>query len=403
MNNTDINLYQKIGNTISRTDGTRKLTIKGKTQSYPVYQIPLDLLVYNRRNGRIISSMNRFESDGNDVSVLSKEEYNKVIQQFIIDSNKSALDKTKKNIELFGQRLPGVVLNDGTVVDGNRRFTCMRLLKEEGHTVFFEAVILDPSEGLSDIDIKRLELNLQHAEERPVDYNAIDNLVDVYKDIEENKFFSVEEYAKNTNKKTAEIKKMLKKANLMIEFLKFINADGKYYVARDMELDGPLQEIMLILGKEKDEEEAERVKTTLFTALSISKDGDLTRHIRKIGKEILQSENREEFLEEYEDIVEDVYDAFQGKEEVTSAVVREVNKELSGIREEAASLVTRRVDETILTKVKMKPIDSLNTALKTMEKIDTGQLSYMDDKTREEFRRLIEQMRSELNDYETRL
>lgn len=118
-----------------------------------------------------------------------------------------------------------------------------------------------PSEGLSAIDIKRLELNLQHGEERPVDYNAIDNLVEVYNDIEKNKYFTVKEYATNTNKTEGDVKKMLKKANLMVEFLSFINAEGKYYVARDMELDGPLQEIMFILNKEKDEEEHERVRT----------------------------------------------------------------------------------------------------------------------------------------------
>ena len=52
--------------------------------------------------------------------------------------------------------------------------------REEGTNLYFEAVILDQAEGLSDTDIKRLELNLQHAEERPVDYDPIDNLVEVY-------------------------------------------------------------------------------------------------------------------------------------------------------------------------------------------------------------------------------
>ena len=229
-----INLQQEIKKSISLTDGTRKLTIKGKTHSYPVYQIPLELLLYNRQNGRIISSMNRYESEGKDIQTLSKEEYNDLVEQFIVESNSSAIDKTRKNIDLFGQRLPGVVLNDGTVVDGNRRFTCLRQLKREGKTAFFDAVILDPSEGLSAVDIKRLELNLQHGEERPVDYNAIDNLVEIYNDIEQNKYFTVKEYATNTNKTESDVRKMLKKANLMVDYLKFINAEGKYYVARDL-------------------------------------------------------------------------------------------------------------------------------------------------------------------------
>ena len=32
---------------------------------------------------------------------------------------------------MFGQREPGVVLADGRVVDGNRRFTCLRRIQRE--------------------------------------------------------------------------------------------------------------------------------------------------------------------------------------------------------------------------------------------------------------------------------
>ncbi len=146
--------------------------------------------------------------------------------------------------------MPGVVLNDGRVIDGNRRFTCVRLINtEKGTNLHFEAVILDQAEGLSDIDIKRLELNLQHAEERPVDYDPIDNLVEVYSVIAKEKLFSIEEYARNTNKKKSEVEKMVKKSILMVDFLEFINAEGKFYIARDLNLDGPLQEIMGILNR----------------------------------------------------------------------------------------------------------------------------------------------------------
>lgn len=398
-----IDLQKEIGKTISLTDGTRKLTIKGQTRSYPVHRIPLEHLLYNRQNGRIISSMNRYESEGKEIQNLSKEEYNDLVEQFIVESNSAALNKTKQNIDLFGQRLPGVVLNDGTVVDGNRRYTCLRQLKREGKTSFFEAVILDPSEGLSAIDIKRLELNLQHGEERPVDYNAIDNLVEVYNDIEKNKYFTVKEYATNTNKTEGDVKKMLKKANLMVEFLSFINAEGKYYVARDMELDGPLQEVMFILNKEKDEEEHERVKNALFTAMALSKEGDLTRYIRRIGKEIILAGNRDQFLDEYDDIVEDVYDAYQEEASVTVNTVKKLNENLKNVREEASSIVSKRVDETVLTRVKMKPIDSLNTVIRTLDNVDADQIARMDAGSKKEFARLVEQIRKELGAYESRL
>lgn len=171
----NIDLRKQIREDISLTEQKRKLTLKGETRVFDVYRIPLEHLVYNRRNGRIISWMNRVESEGEDISTLDKDEYNDKVEEMIIESNNVAFEKTKANIKNFGQRIPGVVLNDGTIVDGNRRFTCLRHLRRDyGMDVFFEAIILDPKEGLSDIDIKRLELNLQHGEERPVDYNPID-------------------------------------------------------------------------------------------------------------------------------------------------------------------------------------------------------------------------------------
>lgn len=397
-----INLQQEIEKSISKTKGTSKLTIKGRTKDYPVYQIPLELLVYNRQNGRIISSMSRYESEGNDIQNLSKEEYNDVVEQFIVDSNSSALKDTKNNIDLVGQHTAGVVLNDGTVVDGNRRFTCLRQLKREGKTSFFEAVILDPSEGLSAVDIKRLELNLQHGHERPVDYNAIDNLVDVYNDIEKNKYFTVEEYVNNTNKKKPEVTKMLKKAKLMVDFLSFINAEGKYYVARDLDLDGPLQEMVAILNKES-EEEYDIVKETLFTILLLSKKGDLSRHIRSIGKEIIKSGNRESFLNEYDKVVEQVYEKYQAEENVDTRTIMKVNEALKDVREGSNSVVERRISETISKRIKMKPIDSLNDVVQTLDGIDGDLVVRMDGESKEEFLRLIEKIREELDGYESRL
>ncbi|MFD4706988.1 hypothetical protein ACFWM3_19265 [Gottfriedia sp. NPDC058432] len=394
---TTINLKELIEqNIIKETDATRKLTIQGITKNYKVYRIPVEYLHYNNKNGRIISSINRYESEGNVLDTTDKEAYNNILQSYIIDSNSSALQATKANIKLFGQRLPGVVLNDGRVIDGNRRFTCVRLInKEDGTNLYFESVILDQAEGLSDTDIKRLELNLQHAEERPVDYDPIDNLVEVYSVIVKDKLFSIEDYAHNTNKKKSDVEKMVKKANLMVDFLEFINAEGKYYVARDLNLDGPLQEIMGILNKEDDEDEAEylRVRNALFTAMAIPHRGDLTRHIREIGKNILKANNREEFLDEYEEIVEEVYEAFQEKEEVTKEVIREVNADLdSTIKSQSENLIQGKITETIISGIQFQPVEYLKRAFTALESIDTDQIPRLDATSKLEFKTLLEKI-----------
>lgn len=393
-------IEQKI---IKETDATRKLTIQGITKNHKVYRIPIEYLHYNNKNGRIISSINRYESEGHELDLSDKETYNNILQEYIIDSNEEALNATKANIKLFGQRLPGVVLNDGRVIDGNRRFTCIRLInKEDGTNHYFEAVILDQAEGLSDTDIKRLELNLQHAEERPVDYNPIDNLVEVYTVIVRDKLFSVEDYAHNTNKKKSEIEKMVKKANLMVEFLEFINAEGKFYVARDLNLDGPLQEIMGILNKEDTEDEAEylRVRNALFTALAIPHRGDLTRHIRDIGKDILKADNREEFLDAYEEVVEDVYETFQEQKEVTKEVIRQVNANLAAKDKpkfKSETIIEEKKAETNIHKIKAGPLQALKTSFTALESIDIDLISRLDATAKQEFKTLLDKIEAKTN------
>ncbi len=82
---TSINLKELIEQKIIKeTDATRKLTIHEKTKSYKVYEIPIEYLHYNNKNGRIISSINRYESEGNVLDITDKEAYNNILQSYII-------------------------------------------------------------------------------------------------------------------------------------------------------------------------------------------------------------------------------------------------------------------------------------------------------------------------------
>ncbi len=108
---------------VQKTTLTRKVTYGGKTVVYPVYRIRLDALYYNDQNDRIATWITQYESEnGQDaLSGLNIEIYNRIIENFIVDSNPEAIAKTQKNIALVGQREPGVTLADGRIVDGNRR------------------------------------------------------------------------------------------------------------------------------------------------------------------------------------------------------------------------------------------------------------------------------------------
>lgn len=96
-----------------------------------VYQIPLEYLFYNNENGRIASEMEKERINLEPVSDNISVKYNDEIAKLIRKDNPSRLNKTKKDIEKSGQKISGYVLDDGRIIDGNRRFTALRELQRE--------------------------------------------------------------------------------------------------------------------------------------------------------------------------------------------------------------------------------------------------------------------------------
>ena len=169
-------LYDGMGQVVQQTNLTRKLTIEGVTKAYPVYRVRLDQLFYNDQNDRIATWISQFKSEHGEQAFaeLDTDAYNAIIEQFIIQSNEAAIEKTQMNIALVNQREPGVILADGRIIDGNRRFTCLRRLSVNDEQFnWFETVILEASIESSKKQIKMLELAIQHGEEKKVDYNIL--------------------------------------------------------------------------------------------------------------------------------------------------------------------------------------------------------------------------------------
>jgi len=127
------------------------------------------LLFFNDQNDRIATWITSYESEnGNDSLMdLNKEIYNRIIENFVYESNPESIRKTQNNISLVGQRVPGVTLADGRVVDGNRRLTCLRRLsRTTPEPLYFETVIMDMDIRADKKQIKLLELAIQHGEEK---------------------------------------------------------------------------------------------------------------------------------------------------------------------------------------------------------------------------------------------
>ena len=270
---------------VEPTGLSRKLTINGETLAYPVYRVRLDRLFYNDRNDRILTWISQYkdETGVEDLSSLSREEYNRLIEDFIVKSNPAAIEKTRNNIALFNQREPGVTLSDGRIVDGNRRFTCLRMLQREDPSFnYFETVILSRTPSDSAKQIKLLELAIQLGEEGKVDYSPLELAIGAYQNIVETGLITAEEYAATVNEPIADVRKKLDVAQLIVEFLNFAHTPGQYHVARDLQVYTVFVELLPLLNKCRSEKEKDELKRSVFTNALLGSFADQRKYVRNL-------------------------------------------------------------------------------------------------------------------------
>ena len=353
------------------TDISRKITIGGITKAYPVYKLRLDLLYYNNQNDRIATwiSEYRSEHDGKIPSPEDGEAYNQIIEKFVIESNPAAIARTKENILQVDQREPGVVTYDGRIIDGNRRFTCLRLLaKENDKFNYLETVILEQSVASNTKQIKMLELSIQHGEEGKIDYNPVDILVGLYHDVVETKLLSVIEYARSTNEKPGAVRKKIEIANLMVEYLEFINAPKQYHIVRDLQLYSPLEELSRLLKKCQSDEEAEDLKICVFTNILMRTSTDLGRFIRKF-KDVISTPYYEDYIEEQKEIAATVLDSLPPVGSVNSNTIRDLTKSHTDITQALERSIEKALAKAHKEESQNRPVqilEDVNTLLATI-------------------------------------
>lgn len=369
-------------NIIQETEISKKLTIDGTTKTHPVYRIRLDQLYYNDQNDRIATWISKYNAENRSLDVDSPN-YNGIIHEMIKESNPEAFKKTKNNIRDFEQRESGVVLRDGRIIDGNRRFTCLRELSQEDPKFnYFDAVILNNTydDEYGKKAIKSLELTLQHGTEKQVDYDPINKLVGVYRDlVEEGHAFEDEEYAKCINQKVSEVRKSKELAKLMVEFLEFINAPKQFYIAMNMNINGPLVEMYAVLKKIPDDDMRERFKKHMFTALLYG-TGDMTRDIRRF-KKLVESELSEEYLRDADEIsdaaIEKIADI---QEPITQNVISEKIKSDTETTRKVEEIISNEFDRVSALTAKEAPLNLVDQATAKLQAIDRTSLSIVDQK-----------------------
>ncbi len=390
---------------VIETDLTKKLVIDNVAKVYPVYKIRLDKLYYNDQNDRIATWVSQYKTENNvdEINMENLDEYNAIIHNFVTESNREALRKTQTNMELIGQNVPGVVLQDGRIIDGNRRFTCLRNIEEKtGQTQYFEAVILDHNIKNNKKQIKMLELMLQHGIDEKIDYNPIDRLVGVYNDVIETGLLTAKEYAMGIGVKESEVVQEIEKAKLMVEFLEFINAPKQFHLARHFNIVDPLKELNTMLKRINDEDKKEDLKYSVFSQFLVSPEGDATRYMRKIKKIASNDRFLEGYLDEQVDLVEKVCDILEEHPEVKENEIAKIRSD-EDLKRNFYQSTEKYLNKVNSDATRNQPIKLVEKAFDNLELIDLNILNKLSVLQVEEFSNNVKDLKEKINNLEKAL
>lgn len=378
---------------VQKTTLTRKVTYGGKTVVYPVYRVRLDALYYNEQNDRIATWITRYESEnGADaLSGLNRDIYNRIIENFIVESNPEAINKTQKNIALVGQREPGVTLADGRIVDGNRRYTCLRRIqREEPAPVYFETVIMDMDIREDRKQIKLLELAIQHGEEKKVDYDLIDYAIGTYRDIVQTGLLTMDEYAASTNESVSEVKKRIEVAGVVNEFLNYIKLSEQYHVAREFQIYSLFQEMMAPLRQLADNEK-QQLKVIAFNNAMMHAMPDQRKFIRDI-KGLIKNGTYTSYFEEQQKWNKAIQDEYAAIEVHSKADVDKFAEEHANITEELQLSMERALLRSRSQQLKAKPAENVSKSIALMMEVDPRQFGRMNGEEKETLRGELEEL-----------
>ena len=178
------------------TNVSEYLSYGGTRNLHKAYRIPLTYLHYNIENGRYRTKYELLKKANPGVHIDPREErwsteitkmLNGTFEDPITGVNtrleRSHFEALKEDIRNRGQERPGIVLESGGVISGNRRLAALRdLYQEAQETRFgvFEAFMIPGRGSVSATDRWRLEMSAQVGQARLTrNYSPIERLLKI--------------------------------------------------------------------------------------------------------------------------------------------------------------------------------------------------------------------------------
>lgn len=205
--------------------GTESHRILNKIVELPKYEIPIELLHFNENNGRIYTAKQMMESKlGYELDSKNPAHEKYFIEMLL--PNESDTTILRNDIRDKGQHLAGLIMHDGKLINGNRRYAVIKTLKQRTMIVSILPSTLTKKE------LFEIEFGLQVADDFRKEYKGIDRLFMIKKGIEVGK--TANEMKRDFNVTAAEIRD----AEIIIEkidmFLEYCGRENQYSAVSNM-------------------------------------------------------------------------------------------------------------------------------------------------------------------------
>lgn len=250
-------------------------------------------------------------------------------------------------------------------------------------------------------------MDLQLGREEKKSYDPIDRIFDVYNTVKIQKLLTVDEYKVASDAgNTKGINRDLRLADLIIKFLKIVSPGGdvnnKFYLARDLKLDGPIEEIEGTLSKlkRKKNEITDIVLTTMAVQTTLADKNnkkDTTRRIRAIKNDILNKpEIKKHYIDATDPNAELIMDYFE-ENPIQSAQDLKVGLESSPELVKASSGLIQSTNRLSLKGQKdadrRQSLIALEDIRDNLEEISSSDLKYLKEEEYQDAKEVLSQIR----------
>lgn len=167
--------------------------LKGKREERDVYRIHTKYLYFNIENGRYADKMLQLSADNPQAEIDPRDKkWRAEILKMLkgdypgTEADRDPFETLQADIQAREQLRPGVVLQDGGVLDGNRRLAVLLDLQAYDSNperyAYFDAVVLPGNVSAS--DRWRIEAGLQLGRDEQHDYSPINRLLKIREGLE---------------------------------------------------------------------------------------------------------------------------------------------------------------------------------------------------------------------------